>query len=165
MKYLLIICFTAFFSCKGNNKKAQVSENRSEPNIAAVSLVNVDGGPVDWSKYESKTVFINFWATWCAPCLDEMPSIQAAMDSLKDKNIVFLFPSDETAEQIEKFKTRHEFNFNYFRIENMASLDIVGLPTTMIFDASGKKVFSEMGYRNWNSKDNIELLTRIINAK
>ncbi len=165
MKYILLICFAVFFSCNENKKEEPVAPEKAEIAIAAIPLLNLNGAPIDWTAYKGKTVFINFWTTWCGPCLEEMPSIQAAMDKLKNENIVFLFASDETTDQINKFKAGHDFNFNYLRIDDMGVLNIVGLPTTMIFDASGQKVFSEMGYRNWNSKENIELLTGIINTK
>ncbi len=162
---MLLICFTAFFSCSENKREEPVAGKKAEIEIAAIPLLNLNGAPIDWAAYKGKTVFINFWATWCGPCLEEMPSIQAARDELKNENIVFLFASDETAEQINKFKAGHNFDFNYLRIDDMGVLNIVGLPTTIIFDKSGQQVFSEMGFRNWNSKENIELLTGIINSK
>lgn len=87
-----------------------------------------------------------------------MPSIQKAQDLLKNEDIVYLFASDETVEQIEKFKTNHSYPFHYVRAENMESLNIMALPTTYIFNPEGKLVFSEMGYRKWDAKENIDLL-------
>ena len=120
---------------------------------------------VDLDIYKGKTVFINFWATWCKPCLEEMPSIEKAQKLLKDTNIEFLFASDETTQPIEEFKTEHEYKFNYVTVENMGTFNIAGLPTTCIFNPKGKLVFSEMGYRKWDDKENIDLLLEIINSK
>lgn len=165
MKYALLICVTLFFACNANVKEQKVNEQQVESSVSSIQLLKLDGGAVDWSVYKGKTVFINFWATWCGPCLEEMPSIQAAMEQLKDEDIVFLFASEETTEQIEKFKAVHPFRFNYLRIDNMLALNIMGLPTTMIYDKTGKKVFSEMGFRNWSSKENIDLLLDINKTK
>lgn len=118
--------------------------------------------PIDLEKYKGKTVFINFWATWCKPCREEMPSIQKAMQILKDEKVEFFFASDESKEQIEEFKEAHHYDFNYVRIDNLVDLNIMGLPTTFIFNRSGELVFSEMGYRKWGDKANIDL---ILNTK
>jgi thiol-disulfide isomerase/thioredoxin len=133
--------------------------------IDKVKLTNLSNSPIDLGQYDGKTIFINFWATWCKPCLEEMPSIQKAQGILKDENIVFLFASDETAEQIEKFKSGHDYNFNYVRVENPEELNIMALPTTFIFNPDGKLAFSEMGYRKWDDKSNIDLIINIAKSK
>ena len=165
MKYTVLICLTILISCNSNNTEQNLPHEQADSSITIVPLLKLTGEAVDWSVYKGKTVFINFWATWCGPCLKEMPSIQEAMEQLKDENIVFLFASDETAEQIEEFKADYPYKFNYLRIDNMLAMNIMGLPTTMIFDATGKKVFSEMGFRNWSSKENIDLLLEINKTK
>ena len=165
IKYILLFCFTVFISCNGNIKELQVVEKQKEIELPGIRLMNLEGAPVNMEQYKGKTVFINFWATWCKPCLDEMPSIQIAINKLKKENIVFLLVSDETAEQIEQFKSNHNYNFNYLRTESMEELNITGLPTTMIFNASGKQVFSEMGFKKWDNEESINLLLEIINTK
>lgn len=161
MKYTILLSLIIFFSCNSNRTEQNLPGVQVESLITTVPLLKLTGEEVNWSAYKGKTVFINFWATWCGPCLKEMPSIQEAMEQLKEENIVFLFASDESAEQIERFKADNPYKFNYMRIDNVLAMNIMGLPTTMIFDATGKKVFSEMGFRNWSSKENIDLLLDI----
>ncbi|HEU5165615.1 MAG TPA: TlpA disulfide reductase family protein [Chitinophagaceae bacterium] len=131
--------------------------------MTRVHLTDLHDQPIELEKFKGKTVFINFWATWCKPCREEMPSVQEAMKILKDEKIEFLFASDETTEQIEEFKAAHEYSFNYVKVESLSSLNIIGLPTTFIFNSSGELVFSEMGYRKWDNKANIDLILN--NAK
>lgn len=162
MKYYWLIVMMIFISCNGEKEKQPVLKNQDEIKIADVLLSDLSGKPIDMAQYKDKTVFINFWATWCGPCLKEMPSIQKAMEKLKAEKIVFLFASDETSEQIQEFKNEHQYDFNYVQSLNTQALNIMALPTTFIFNADGVLVFNEPGFRNWDSKENIDLLLNII---
>lgn len=150
--------------CKGMNKDKPVPI-LSGPQFDKVRLSNLENKPIDLKQYKGKTIFLNFWATWCKPCLEEMPSIQKAQDILKNENIIFLSASDETAEQIEQFKKENNYSFNYVRIQNQEELNIMALPTTFIFNPDGKLVFNEMGYHKWDDKNNIDLIINIAKSK
>lgn len=155
--FLLIV----LYACGNATKPKDISKEetpRQKSTIAEVALTDLNGRPIALEKYKGKTIFINFWATWCKPCREEMPSIKKAMIILKDENIEFFFASNETKEQIEEFRTSNNYNFNYVRVDNLEALNIMGLPTTFIFDTDGELIFSEMGYRKWDDKDNIDLI-------
>ena len=162
---ITVILLIGIAGCKGNEKDKANTSNSFESEIDSIHLKNLNNSPIDLGQYQGKTVFINFWATWCKPCLEEMPSIQAAMNKLKNENIVFLFASDESPDQIENFKTNYNYNFNYVKVENLEELSIMALPTTYIISPRGKLVFSEMGYRKWDNKQNIDLILNIIKEK
>ncbi len=151
--------------CVGDNRDKSDSHTEENLEIGKIALKDLNDHVINLKEYKGKIIFINFWATWCKPCLEEMPSIQKAQEILKDKNIVFLFASDELAEQIENFKSEYDYNFNYVRTENLAELNILALPTTFIFDIHGKLVFNEMGYRKWDDKTNIDLILKIAKTK
>jgi thiol-disulfide isomerase/thioredoxin len=127
--------------------------------IDKVQLKELNGAAVDLSDYEGKTVFINVWATWCQPCIKEMPTILEAQKQLDD--VVFLLASNEEPAQIEGFIKRNSYDFHYVRLENMEALGIQALPTTFIFGPEGKLKFSEAGFRVWNDPANIELINSI----
>ena len=164
---IVLIIFIGIASCrgKGSAKDEPVTSARSESEIDEIKLTDLDNRPIDLKQYKGKTIFINFWATWCKPCLEEMPTIQKAKEMLKNENIEFLFASDETIEQIGNFKKAHAYDFNFGRAENLAELNVMALPTTFIFNAAGKLVFNEMGYRQWDDKSNIEIIKNIIKEK
>lgn len=145
-------------ACNVQNSEKPETTKETKIGLNQIELSDLSGKPVSMEQFKGKTVFINFWATWCKPCIKEMPSIQNAMEILKEKNIVFLFASDESKEQIENFKSSNEYDFNYVRLENPGSLNIMALPTTYIFNPEGKLVFSEIGVRQWDDKSNIELI-------
>jgi thiol-disulfide isomerase/thioredoxin len=162
---LMIIVHKIFFivligiiACNGKKNIPSAPEEQGELQLNKILLKDLKGGPLSLGQYKGKTVFINFWATWCKPCLEEMPYIKKVMELLKGKEIVFLFASDETPEEIENFKNDHDYPFNYVRVENSVELNIMGLPTTFIFNPGGKLVFSDMGFRKWDADENIKII-------
>ena len=167
MYKLAVIIFIGLISCneKAKNKDDQAVSTIVEWETDKIKLTGLDSKPINLNQYRGQTIFINFWATWCKPCLQEMPSIKKAMEILKNENIVYLFASDEAVEQIEKFKNNHPYPFQYVKAENMEVLNIMALPTTYIYSPQGKLVFSEMGYRKWDDKSNIDLIINITKTK
>lgn len=161
-KIVFILLFLGIMGCNGNLDKEPKNAIPSTSEMARIRLTDLNGHPIDLTKLKDKAVFINFWATWCKPCLEEMPSIGNAMAGFSDKKIEFFFASNESKEQIEKFKSTHDYPFNYVIVENLEALQIMSLPTTYIFDTQGKLVFSEMGYRKWDAKENIDLIQNAI---
>lgn len=161
---LAVFIFPLFSACN-NDSSAELNSGESSMNISAVRLSSLTGESLEWKEYEGKTVFINFWATWCKPCVEEMPSIRNLMNKMKDENIRFLFASDETPEQISRFRERSGFDFPFVRVENLEELNIMALPTTFIFTASGKLAYSEMGFRQWDDNKNITIIQNIISSE
>ena len=162
---LSIITLFFIISCNDADQKQDDNQSKSGITLSNIQLNSLDGASFSLNEYKGKTVFINFWATWCKPCLLEMPSIKKAMEILNDKDIVFLFASDESVEQIENFKSKHDYNFNYVKAENTEELNIMALPTTFIFAPDGTLAFSEMGYKKWDDKVNIDLIYNIAKQK
>ncbi len=136
---------------------------KTDNDLSKIRLKELNDRQIDLTQYRGKTVFINFWATWCKPCIQEMPTIAHAMDSLKNDNIVFLFASNEEVSEIEKFKKKRPYDFQYVRLENMEALGITALPTTFVYNPQGKLEFSEAGFRSWDAPENIELIKNIMN--
>lgn len=162
--YGLLLLTLMIFACNDNSRKKDIN-NKATTDIGKINLTTLSDAPVDLDQSKGKVVFINFWATWCKPCIAEMPSIKNAMDSLKNEKIEFLFATDESAKEIENFEAKHKFGFNYLKTPGFEELNIMGLPTTFIFDKNGKQVFSEMGYRKWDDKTNLDLLLNIANQQ
>ncbi len=108
---------------------------------------------LDFNDTEGKVVFINFWATWCPPCIAEMPTLQALYDDYNDK-VVFLFVTNDDFETVNKFKLKKEFNFEVFQpiSEPPQTLITSSIPRTFIIDKSGAIVVDESGAIDWNSK-------------
>lgn len=162
---LSTIIIIALISCNEKEKESKKNEPRvsakTKSEFDRIKLTELNSNPIDLNKYKGKTIFINFWATWCKPCIQELPFIEKAIGKVKKEDVVFLFASNEAVEEIKAFKENHPYDFHYVKLENLEELNIMTLPTTYIFNPDGKLVFSEMGYRQWDTKSNVDL---IINA-
>jgi thiol-disulfide isomerase/thioredoxin len=128
--------------------------------IDKIRLTDLNGQSHSLKQYLGKTIFINFWATWCKPCIQEMPFIKEMQNILQNENIIFLMASNESAERIKEFSDGHDYKFNYVRIENSEEMNVQALPTTFIFNPEGNLVFSETGIRKWNEKNNIDMILK-----
>ncbi len=159
IRSLFFIFLIALVGCSSQNKGEQSGIVASQ-----IKLTDLDGKEVDLTKFEGKTIFVNFWATWCKPCIQEMPSIAALQTHLAGKNIEFFFASDEEVDKIQKFRESRKMALNFVRVENPEALGIQALPTTFIFDAEGNMIFSEVGFRKWDDPTTIEMVTKLING-
>ena len=130
----------------------------------AVSLGTVDPGWTfqtlegeerSFADLRGKTVFVNFWATWCPPCLAEMPSIQDLYDSLKGENIEFLLISHEPRSVVAEFIVDSDYAFPVYVAEDPppAVLETQGIPATFILNARGEIVFQHVGMADWNTDE------------
>lgn len=155
IKSLLILAL--FFGCNAPGDKAVA--------ISKVVLTDLEGRSIDLGQFKGKTVFINFWATWCKPCIQEMPLIKKVQDSLSKNGIIFLLASEEDSDNIREFENSYNFNFNYARVLNLQELDIYGLPATHIFNPQGARKFAETGYRKWDDSVNIAMILKINSEK
>ena len=111
------------------------------------------GTVFDFENAKGKVVLINFWATWCPPCIAEMPSMQALYNDYQDK-VVFLFVTGDWYSDINKFLDKHKYTFKVYRpVSSSPSLfDVSSIPRTFLIDKSGNIVIDESGAANWNSE-------------
>jgi thiol-disulfide isomerase/thioredoxin len=165
MRIILLILLIGINSCREKNRKKETTPVQEQKTIAAVKLSDLDGQPISLEQFKGRTVFINFWATWCKPCIQEMPSIDSAQKLLSKSRIVFLLASAETPDQIKEFKQHYLLNSDVVRLANMEELNMDGLPTTYIYNPKGEIAFAETGYRKWNDSSNIEMILKINNQK
>ena len=99
-----------------------------------------------------KVILINFWATWCPPCIAEMPSMQALYNDYGDK-IVFLFVTSDSFGEITPFLTKHNYTFKVYRPAKGYPdfFNITTIPRTFLMDQKGNIIIDENGAANWNS--------------
>src|SRR5687768_954104 len=108
---------------------------RVAPDVKVVDLPisELDGSPVDPQLYKGKTLFVNYWATWCGDCLREMPSIEQAYQQCDTNKVVFLMISDEAPERILNFLAKHHYPMKFVRLNKRTQeLGVNTLPTTYV---------------------------------
>ena len=165
LSFVLLIGIVGCRDAAKEKKDSILPPASTATDIDKIQLTDLKNLGIDIKQYMGKTFFVNFWATWCKPCIAEMPSIQKLQTRLKDENIIFLLASNEEVSEIEGFKNDNNYTFNYTRIINLESLNIQAIPTTYIYNPDGKLIFSETGSRNWDDSANIQMILKIINQK
>jgi len=123
------------------------------------SFVDLNEKKVDLSAYKGKKIVINYWATWCRPCIKEMPGLKRAEEILENYNYTFLLVSDETISKISKFKNNQNYDFNFLKsIKSNETLGIYSLPTSYVYDEKGNKIETIVGTIAWDSEEIINKL-------
>ena len=107
----------------------------------------------EFSQFEGKVVLVNFWATWCPPCIAEMPSFQELYKDYKDE-VVFLFVSSEDHQTVRGFLDRKNYSLPAYRPLNNAPDPLNGkvLPTTFLIGKNGEIAINKVGAADWNSE-------------
>ena len=150
------MCFL-LFSCNSG-----ISNNKSFSDLESLQLktsfVDLYENNLDLSIFKGKIV-VSYWATWCAPCIEEMPGIKKAEEILKEHGYTFLLVSDETLDKISDFKNEWNFNFNFLKsTKSFETLGVYAMPTSYVFDENGKIVETIVGAVKWDSDEIINKL-------
>jgi thiol-disulfide isomerase/thioredoxin len=115
-----------------------------------VNYVDTDGVAYSHASLAGKVVLVNFWATWCRPCLTEIPDLSRAYDKYKAKGVVFLGVMTDTPDNqaLLNFKSDYDMSYPVVRASSdlMVSFNYPdALPTTFVYDRKGKEVYRHVG--------------------
>lgn len=112
-------------------------------------LTKLDGSKLDLATLRGKVIVFNFWATWCGPCLTEMPLVEKTMTKYKDdKDVVFLAVStDEDRELVPPHLKQYKINLPVAYADSLNEFfTVTSIPTTIILDRKGELAFRMAGY-------------------
>jgi thiol-disulfide isomerase/thioredoxin len=126
-------------------------------------LVDASGKSVTLEEYKGKIIFINFWATWCPPCIAEMPSMQKLYADYQDK-IVFLFVTTDSFERANTFLVKENLTLPVYQSITNPPLEMESstIPATYLIDKQGNVIVAKIGTANWNSDSFREKLDHYI---
>ena len=117
------------------------------------NLKRLDGMSYNLNATQGRTKVISFWATWCPPCIAELPSLQALYDSYKGQ-VDFIFISNEKTEVIQQFLDKNKYSIPVF-VPLEVSKEIYfkprTIPRTLLIDKKNEIIMIEDGASNWNS--------------
>ena len=126
-------------------------------------LNDLDGREVRSSAWAGKTLILSFWATWCPPCLAELPMLVRYQEMLRGTGVQVVGVAVDKPEDVRRFLTEHPLNFplliatpEAIALSKRLGNRLEGLPYTVIFDQQGRRIFGKLG-----SVSEDELRTRL----
>ena len=130
---------------------------------------SLDGKKVNLADYKGKVVLLNIWATWCAPCVAEMPSMEKLYQELKDEGFEILAVSvDESgAEAVNPFMKKHKLGFPVLldtKGDIKTLYQATGIPESFIIDGEGIIVEKIIGPRDWAASSAIRYFRNLIQS-
>ena len=113
--------------------------------LSKLNLTDINGNLIDQKTLLEKPLVINYWATWCKPCVEEMPAFEELSEKYKGQ-INFLFVTDEDQSKIMNFNKRKKFNLFFAKSsEDLSNIGINVRPTTYFYKKSGSLMVSVVG--------------------
>lgn len=148
---LVVLAMAGYFY-----KKYFIAPKISFPNL---TIYDLEGKAHRLDEFKGKPVLVNFWATWCGTCLQEMPELWEASQILKEKGIETILISDEPVEKVINYQQKTGQTFQYFTTKlDRKDLKIYSIPTTYLIDKNGNVVFSKVGKERWSNPEVIKSL-------
>lgn len=115
-------------------------------------LEDLEGNTINLSSYSDKTIFVSFWATWCPPCIAEMPSIQKLTNSYGDQLPTFLITTEDR-EKVIAFLNENNYKLPVYFQKSQAKgiLNINSYPSSFLISSNSEIIIHKTGAANWNS--------------
>lgn len=157
-----------------SESRSGLNPGDTAPNVQGVS---VSGAPVELRSTPAKLTLVNFWATWCGPCIEELPALQAVHDALKVKGFqVVGVAVDDSPEKIREYQERYNLTFPIIidtRAESKRRYELKGLPESFLLDTEQKILLVQdpqdgalitrfVGPRAWNSKNSVRIFSELL---
>ncbi len=144
---------------------AQSFTLHQEPRLLGeIHFEDGDGNTLSLADFQGKAIVLNVWATWCAPCVREMPTLDRLQAQLGGANFEVVALSIDRAglEVVRKFYdvvgVQHLAIYIDRLAKTMGTLSVVGLPTTLLIDRKGREIGRLVGPAEWDSTDMVEFL-------
>lgn len=133
-----------------NRGEAPDSDNMVR--LMAASLPDMDGKSQALSQWQGKVMVVNFWATWCSPCLEEIPAFVRMQEKLGNQGLQFVGIAIDNPAKVREFAAKFRMNYpvligemDAMELARVAGNEPGGLPFTVIMDRKGRLIGSELG--------------------
>lgn len=130
-----------------------------------LELTDYHGTPHALTAYRNRVILVNFWATWCAPCREEMPALQALQDKMgKEQVVVLAVNYGESLEKVQQFVQQMPVAFPMLLDRHMQAAkawQVRVLPTSFVLGQDGQIRYSVVGLLDWSAPQVVKLLTEL----
>jgi peroxiredoxin len=167
---LVLVAFVAVYFLSREKGRQEVKIIGVSDKAPEFSLPAVDGKPIGLSGYRGKVVMVHFWATWCPPCVEEMPTLDALYRAMKGKDLeVLAISADEDgAGAVTAFMRKNKLTLPVLFDPGgtvASSYGTFRLPETYIVDREGVVRYKEIGARDWSVPESAAIVRNIIEMK
>ena len=171
LSLVFILLVSLAFAAEGREddlfSKIRINPIRGDKRVPDFFLKDLTGKKVEIKQYKGKIIFLNFWATWCGPCKEEMPSLEVLHRQFKGENFVLMTISVdyEGLIPVREFLNKQRYTFPVLLDPNGEVLDLFevkGIPTTFIIDKRGRVIGRAIGPRDWKSPEVFSLIKLLI---
>lgn len=137
-------------------------ENRDEEAMLGLTqadfnfnLIDKEGKTISLNKFKGKVIFMNLWATWCPPCIAEMPSIDKLHDEMGNEVVFIMLSLDQNFEKAKAFDKRKGYNLPiYAPADNLPAMyESSAIPTTYVIDAAGNLALTHKGMADYSDPE------------
>lgn len=141
---------------------AEVTANDSNPKADfSMNLINSKGEKVSMEEFRGKVIFMNIWATWCPPCIAEMPGINKLYNDVNKEDVVFIMLSvDQDFQKAIDFNKKKGYDFEVYRVDGQMPqmYSTQSIPTTYVIDANEKIALTHLGMGDYDTDEFKEFL-------
>ncbi len=161
--FILMFCLLLFLAACGQEQKKVATVGQPAPDF---TLIDLQGKTWTLSELKGQVVFINFWATWCPPCREEMPSMQKLYTMLPKDNFKMLaiLNNDSPAlANLFALKLKVTIPILNDQVNKIGPIyGLTGLPETFVIDKHGVLREKFIGPAKWDSPEYVQMLTKYI---
>jgi thiol-disulfide isomerase/thioredoxin len=152
----IAVLFTALGAYFGNlNAQANTTQGQSASELFAVSLPDLNNHPQSLAQWKGKTLLVNFWATWCTPCVQEMPELSKMQTGNKVPNLQIIGIGIDSTANIQEFSTKLKISYPLY-VADVAGSDLLrkfgdpagGLPFSLLITPDGHVKKTYLGRLN-----------------
>ncbi len=171
-KFLFIFLVLVSLTVSADRQQPELSFNLTPvKNVIPASdfeLLNMDDEKVKFSKYRGKVVLLNFWATWCPPCIRELPSMEKLHQQVSAEDFkVIAVNQMEDVDQVFSFTGQLDLDLTFEVLFDTTSevsqaYAVRGLPTTYLIDKQGNIRYRAVGGREFNHPEVIKIINKLI---
>ncbi|MEO5356976.1 MAG: TlpA family protein disulfide reductase [Nitrospirae bacterium YQR-1] len=158
----LILSVSSVFSVPSAPWEIDEIDGKAAPNF---ELATINGQTISLSSLKGKVVLLNFWATWCPPCKEEMPSMEALSKMFKNKNFTVLAATPNSLSDVQKFTKKNPVGFTLLLDPNnkvSKSFKVYMLPITFLINKEGVIVKKYIGAQNWTEHPIVEDIKKLL---